>query len=163
FLLRHRDTFFAYQQLDSFKTIQISDGGRYGGYKKEPGSCFTFLTNNQEFMDFFVPSFLIDSIRLYTAEIGEDLIPSFTFCPRRDIPIKFRSSKRDSIDGVKLSLKYEQTKPHNYHYELFHFIHINDRKDGKSDIQSVYEFLQKDIILKDSLKYGIRIVPYSGL
>jgi hypothetical protein len=161
FLLRHCDTLFAYQQLDSFKTIQLSEGS-WGGCKKEPGNCFTFLTNNQEFMDFFVPSFLIDSIKLHTTEIGEDLIPSFTFCPRRDIPIKYRS-KPDSIDGVRLNLRYQkEEKPFNPHYRLFHFIHINERQKGKREIDSVYDFLQKDTTFKDSLKYTIWVVPYSG-
>ena len=156
FLLRNCDTLFAYHQQEDYKEIQISAGG-FGSFKKEPLECFTFLTNNLEFMNYFVPAFLMDSINYYTSEIGKNIIPSFTFCPRRDVIIK-----TDSIDNVILNLKYVKDDPLNPNYYLRHFIYINNHEKVSTDIQSIYEILQKDTILKGDLKYAIRVIPYTG-
>ena len=156
FLLKNCDTLLAYHQQEDYKEIQISEGS-FAAIKKEPRECFTFLTNNLEFMNYFVPAFLMDSINYYTSEIGKDMIPSFTFCPGRDVKIK-----TDSIDNVILNLNYVKDEPLNPNYYLLHFIYINNHENVDTDIQSIYEILQKDTVLKDDLKYAIRVIPYTG-
>ena len=161
FLLRNCDTLFAYRLGEDYKKIQISEGG-FAAYKKESGICFTFLTNHQDFMKYYIPEFLIDSIKHYTAEVGEELTPSFTFCPRRDILIKDRRIKLDSIDNVELNLKYVQDEPPNHNYKLRHFIYANKNEKVSNDIQTIYETLQKDTLLINELRYAIQVIPYSG-
>ncbi len=86
------------------------------------------------------------------------MITSFSFCPKSDY-----STINDSIGNVVLNLKYEKEERLNPHYYLSHFIYTNRKEKSSNDIQTIYEILQKDTVLKDELKYAIRVVPYTGI
>jgi hypothetical protein len=152
FLIRNCDTLLAYHHHNDYKKFQTSKG--YQSFTKRLGECFTFLTESHDVINYYVPEFLIDSIYNYTAEIGEDFIPCFSLCPKKNFL---------TINGSTGNLVLYLSEERNPHYYIRHFIYTNRKEKVNHDIQNMYETLLKDTVLKDELRYAILVAPDTGL
>jgi hypothetical protein len=157
YLILNSDSIIYFNQSDLHKTFSISKGIFYDFTKK--GDCFTFITTNDTFLEYYVPREHIDSIKYFVEIIGRETLPSFQLCTNKD----FQSIDK-RFGNIVFTLPDKKEEPLNPNYYQRLYLSFNRREvSAVLKINTISESLQKDTVLTDNLKYIIRIDPYAGI
>ncbi|MBK9221007.1 MAG: hypothetical protein IPO16_02650 [Saprospiraceae bacterium] len=157
FLIRNSDSLIYYNQSDTFIDFKLTGGGSQFFNKK--GECFSFITTNDKFIEYYIPKYLIDSFNHYITLIDSKFISRFELCTKIGSPSIDRN-----FGTISFNLNCKPDDPLTSDYYLQHSVVYNYSSQPQSlVINKIEQTLQKDTLIVDGLRYMIRVLPYAGI